>query len=367
MAPHTPQRSRRRGKPASPLDSRLIRIISPLATWWCDDTALARFRTRELGRRAIVLAPRDDEWRTLVPRFDDVVDLAENGLPFQIAAERRHERAPDPTQLRRALDAGATVLFPQAHQVLPRVARLIVALRNALLGPFREESSYLFLVEGRGREGMGLHHDGDVDAFWLQLEGRRTLTIGPRVAPKTPEDLDDARVTRGRGWRTLTLAPGSLAHLPARTPHRVVCHERSLALTLTWRRRRTKEKKSAAPHRKASRAELRTLAAWDVASGRAKPWPPRRESGRLWTQVPAIVASDGARGEITLTTHEGDVRVSSDAQALASRLATMPHVEIDVATPWLVELIALGILGDEDLPLVVVPDDPRALDGWAFA
>ena len=83
---------------------------------------------------------------------------------------------------------------------------------------------------------MGLHHDGEVDAFWLQLAGRRTVTIGPRVPPGTPEDLDDRLAGAGRrnGWRTLDLEPGTLFHLPARTPHAVVCRRRSLAITLTW-------------------------------------------------------------------------------------------------------------------------------------
>jgi hypothetical protein len=29
-------------------------------------------------------------------------------------------------------------------------------------------------------------------------------------------------------------------------------------------------------------------------------------------------------------------------------------------------LVARGILGDEDLPLLVVPRDPNGLDGWHF-
>src|SRR5688572_24447848 len=105
----------------------------------------------------------------------------------------------------------------------------MVALRAALLGPAREECSFLFLVEGRGREGMGLHHDGEVDGVWIQLEGRRTVTLGPPVSRGAPEELDTVPDTRG--WQTLSLSPGSLLYLPARTPHRVVCHERSLALT----------------------------------------------------------------------------------------------------------------------------------------
>src|SRR5206468_429646 len=102
----------------------------------------------------------------------------------------------------------------------PRLARLMVTIRVALIGPSREECSFLFAVEGRGREGIGLHHDGDVNAFWLQLEGRRTVTIGPPVRPRAPLDLPDSfAASGGAGWRTLDLPPGSLFHLPPRTPH----------------------------------------------------------------------------------------------------------------------------------------------------
>src|SRR4030095_2668460 len=114
------------------------------------------------------------------------------------ALERRYDHSSDPRRLPRALAAGESVYFPQAHQVLPRVARLMVALRAAFLGGGREETSFLFLAEGRGREALGLHHDGEVDAFWLQVEGRRLVTIGPAVPPGTPEDLR-ARALRGPG------------------------------------------------------------------------------------------------------------------------------------------------------------------------
>ena len=76
---------------------------------------------------------------------------------------------------------------------------------------------------------LGFHHDGAVHAFWLQLEGRRTVTIGPPVPPRTPLDLPDTVAGRDAArWRTIDLEPGSLFHLPPRTPHRVVCHRRSL-------------------------------------------------------------------------------------------------------------------------------------------
>ena len=270
------------------------------------------------------------------------------GVPFQIALERRYDRSGDPRRLPTALKRGATVYLPQAHQVLPRVARLMVALRETLLGARHEECSFLFLVEGRGREGLGLHHDGEVDAFWLQLEGRRTVTLGPPVAPRTPLDLD-RRLVGGRGWRTLDLPPGSLLYLPPRTPHAVVCHGRSLALSLTWSRRRAR-----APR-----------ATWDVVSGRARPRP-RRDPRWLWTQVPVTVgALDRARQRFRLHTPEGAVWLPARTRQLASRLAGMPAVAGDA--PAAAPLVALGVLAPEDLPLVLVPTAPRALDGWRFA
>src|SRR4030095_11889615 len=127
-------------------------------------------------------------------------------------------------------------------------------------GPGREETSFLFLAEGQGREALGLHHDGEVDAFWLQLEGRRLVTIGPPVPPGTPEDLParalPARVgahPSAHGWWTGPLEPGTLFHLPPRTPHRVIYRGRSLALSLTWKRRA----RGAPPRGPAARAPAR--------------------------------------------------------------------------------------------------------------
>src|SRR5204863_4750338 len=102
---------------------------------------------RALGRRAVLHAPRDGQWRNIAPDFAGAIALVEAGAPFQIALERRYDRRGDPARLPAALRAGATVYLPQVHQVLPRVMRLMVALRAALLGPFREESSFLFLVD----------------------------------------------------------------------------------------------------------------------------------------------------------------------------------------------------------------------------
>jgi hypothetical protein len=332
-----------------------VRLRSPLASWFARPASLASFRRRALGRRAIVLPARNGDWREVAPDFAGALTLVRSGAPFQIALERRYDRSGDPSRLGAALRDGATVYLPQVHQVLPRVTRLMVALRAALLGPFREESSFLFLVEGRGRAGMGLHHDGDVDAFWLQLEGHRRVTLGPPVAPQAPQDLPTPR-ERGKGWRTIDLEPGSLLHLPPRTPHEVVCFGRSLALSLTWQRARRR----AAP---GSRAHAIALTAWDVASGRAHPRP-RAIGRRLWTQVPVVAGP--VRGErFALWTADGVVWLPRSARRLAARLATMPAVDNGASS--VVPLLEHGVLGAENLPLTIVPDAPKALDGWRFA
>jgi hypothetical protein len=325
-----------------------VRLRSPLATWFAGPRALARFRREVLGRRIAVLAPRDAAWRGLAPGFAGAVALARAGAPFQIALERRYDRAGDPRRLTRALTTGATVFLPQAHQLLPRVARLRVALRAALLGARREAASFLFLVEGLGRSGMGLHHDGEVDAFWVQLEGHRTVTLGPPVRRGQPLDLAP-HAARSAGWRTFSVPPGSLLYLPPRTPHDVVCHGRSQALSLTWSRR---------PARAG-------LAAWDVASGRATPRP-RTDRRWLWTQVPVAAGPlDRARGRFRLLTPEGAVWLPARMRPLAARLADMPAVA--GRAPATAALEALGVLAAEDLPRAIFPAAPRALDGWRFA
>jgi hypothetical protein len=326
-------------------------IVSPLASWFPDAAALARLRRRR--RRAPLLRPaRDRAWQALLPPFEDVVRLARSGLPCQIAAERRYDRSGRVARLAPALAEGKTVFLPQIHQVLPRVMRLMVALRVAFMGPGRDECSFLFLVDGRGREGLGLHHDGDVASFWVQLEGRRTVTLGTPAPRGTPQELPIRRA-RDAGFTTHALAPGSLLYLPPRTPHRVVCYERSLALSLTWSVRRPR----------ARRAEA--LAAWDVVSGRV-PEPPAESRTRLWGQVPAV-ASGVADDALVLVLPDGSrARVPRAARRLARDLALMasfPRAALGAARR---ALLVHGIVGPQDLPQVVVPDAPAALDGWRF-
>jgi hypothetical protein len=316
-----------------------------------------------------VFPPRDRAWRAIAPDFAACVRMAGSGLPFQIAAERQVDRSGDPRRLAAALASGQTAYLPQVHQVLPRLMRLMVSLRSAFFRPAsggaREECSFLFIVEGAGRAGMGLHHDGDVDAFWLQLEGQRTVTIGPRVPPGTPEELEDRALRRGReaGWRTFDLEPGTLFHLPARTPHAVVCRRRSLAVTLTWKRPARRAARSARrPH------PLAGLLRWDVVSGFAEPIP-RARPASLWTQVPVLARRVGRKPDLRVWTPDGEgPRLPARAAPWVDRLRLMPCLSRPLArAAGLEPLIDAGILAPHDLPLRIRPDDPAALDGWRFA
>jgi hypothetical protein len=337
-----------------------VQLISPLASWFDDEGALRAFRRRALGRRPLVLVPRNGQWRSIAPRFPEALAMAGSGLPFQIAADRAYDRSADPRRLPRALATGATVFLPQVHQVLPRLMRLMVALRVAFLGPFREECSFLFLVNGRGRPGMGLHHDGSVDAFWLQLDGRRTVTLGPPVAPRTPRDMRGGPAGGDPDWKAFELPPGSLFYLPPRTPHEVICHTRSLALSLTWGRKTRRR----GPRRK----RIHSLTTWDVVSGHVSSMPPRSRD-RLWTQIPVLAGPRRPlRNFFVLTTPDGARRYPATAWPLASRLAPMPSLRrADAGDPATLSLlIDAGVLASRDLPLRIVPDDPAGLDGWHF-
>jgi hypothetical protein len=331
---------------------------APLAIWFESDAALRNFRRRVLGRRPAVLRPRNRSWQSIVPAFDEMLATARSGLAFQIAAARRYDRSGDPRRLARAVRSGATVFMPQIHQVLPRVMRLMAALRGGLLGPFREECSFLFLVEGRGAPGMGLHHDGGLDALWIQIEGRRTVTVGPPVPRRRPQDIRQPPPAGDPRWSTFDLPPGSLFSMPPWTPHEVVCHARSMALSLTW-----------APPRRRERERRESLMRWDVVSGRAVPRP-RRHPDRIWTQVPVLAGPiHRDRRTFRLWTPEGAVNLPAIARPLARRLALMPALRRRDAGPRaaLRLLTDLGILAPHELPIRIAPDDPRALDGWRFA
>lgn len=407
----TARRTAVRTRPATRAGGASPAPVGPLASWFPDSTALERFHRRWLGRSPRVLFPRDRAWAGIVPGFEDALSLPASGVPFQTVLDRRYDRSGDPRRFRRALAAGRTVYFPQAHQVLPRLMRLMVALRVAFLGPFRDECSFLFLAAGRGRDGMGLHHDGDVDSFWLQLEGRRRVTIGPPVPPGQPEDLDPSLMRdRPTRWRTLDLEPGTLFYLPPRTPHRVVYRRRSLAVSLTWRRVDPRDAVAAVLDEfpdmlervatrngaltspsglrrllsttlpRAARVGARTpvarahatgLAEWDVVAGQAVPVP-AEDQERLWAQVPAVAGPlDRRRRQFPLWLPDGEeIVLSAAARPWAASLASLPSWRrpgTGVLPDGLALLVRHGLVAPRDLPLRIIPADPASLDGWRFA
>jgi hypothetical protein len=48
-------------------------------------------------------------------------------------------------------------------------------------------------------------------------------------------------------------------------------------------------------------------------------------------------------------------------------MPSLTRVEAGPLAAAIAELEESGILGPRDLPSLVVPDDPRTLDGWSFA
>jgi mannose-6-phosphate isomerase-like protein (cupin superfamily) len=381
--------------------------LGPLQSWFGSRAGLERFRRRVVGRSPAVLTPLDDAWRSIVPDFDGSLALVRSGLPFHAVRDRDHDRSPDPRKANAMLARGRTLFLVQPHQVLPRLARLVTALRAALLGPFRTPCSFVFLASGAGREGMGLHHDGDVDSFWLQIEGRRTVTIGTAVEPGTPETMSDRSLRHDPGCRTFALEPGSLFHMPPRTPHRVVCFERSLAVSLTWQPPDAREalgawidaadvalergrspvdpkplarllRTAGASLGKASRDPIAAhrllaagLATWDVAPGRPMGVAPRDPS-RLWIVKPAVAGPLDRRSRTRLVLAADGARASlpSGASGLAGDLARMPSLGSDDIADLgsaVAGLVESGIAAFRDLPIRIDPADPAALDGWNFA
>jgi hypothetical protein len=188
------------------------------------------------------------------------------------------------------------------------------------------------------------------------------VTIGPPVAPRTPQEIPGLPPDGDPRWTTLTLEPGTLFYMPPRTPHDVICHTRSLALSLTW------GPATATGRRRSARARAESLTGWDVASGHVTAVPPASRR-RLWTQVPVLAdAARPARGGFKLWTPDGALRCPAAVRPLARHLAVMPTLRRDdiVDSEALALMIDHGILAPRELPLRIVPDDVRALDGWNY-
>lgn len=361
----------------------------------------------------------DQDWRHLIPGYEACVAFTQMGLPFHSVLEGSHDTEPDHERIPEDLKDGRSIVLLQPHEVMPRLARLMVALRATFFGPFFKESSYLFMTEGLGRPGMALHHDGDTHCFWLQLEGRRTVTLGPPAAEGSeiePDSIDPS----GPGWTTLELTPGSLFYMAPRILHRVVCRERSLALSLTLEPLRGSEVLSEWLERvcetnpailadlprvdeaaafgsrlesnlltlvmlarqlpyQGNRFFLESLTEWPVAEGRAvralpgvsEPFPvPPPDSSKLWTHRPAGVWFDEA-GTPRLVAEETTIPISGPLDPpLLDQLRIMSCGERSVwgraDSTLAVRLESEGVLSRHDLPVLIYPDDVDSLEGWDF-
>jgi hypothetical protein len=95
---------------------------------------------------------------------------------------------------------------------------------------------------------------------------------------------------------------------------------------------------------------------------------PRASRDRLWTQVPVVAGPvDRKRGDFPLWLPGGMIRLPASAWPTARRLSRMPTLRRGALPRAAQPLLDLGILGPQDLPLRIVPRNPRALDGWRFA
>jgi hypothetical protein len=369
---------------------------------------------------AHVLAPRDEAWREIVPGYETCVELTRLGLPFHAVREGMHEEEPQHAEIPSYLREGKSIILIQPHELMPRLMRLIVALRAAFFGPFQEESAYLFMTEGRGQPGMALHHDGEAHSVWLQLAGTRTVALGPQVPPGTELEPEPAAFgMAGPGWSTVQLTPGSLFFLQPRVLHKVVCHERSLALSLTWEPTPGDEVMAAwlklaagtssglfagiaaAPDPVALSARIQRachelaegpggwedlgrrlyserLTRWDLVAGKPVQDLPglprdapasRPARGLLWARRPAVLDAD-VGGAATLFTGLESFPVARP-ESVPRELASMPCWKAAAwsgADPQLLEtLLAEGILASTDLPLLIEPEDLDELSGWDFA
>jgi hypothetical protein len=366
-----------------------------------------------------VYEPLDQAWQELLPGYESCVAFTRTGLPFHAVIEGSHDERPRPAQIPAALRAGKSIILLQPHEVMPRLMRLVVALRAAFFGAFFDESSYLFMTEGKGKPGMKPHHDGEAHSFWLQLAGKRTVTVGPQVPPGTrtePEALD----LLGPGWTTLELGPGSLFYLQPRVLHSVVCHERSLALSLTWELLPGDEVlgawlEKAAPTRPELFRELPAaraasdlgkaieeclhgltdalaslgpigpqlyaefLTRWSTVPGTplhslpgaSGPLPPARaDPALLWAQRPALFLA-GRQGRSRLVADQ--VSLSLRRRLDAGHAQELPFMPCWSARDWeeadprlLRRLLSAGLLAGQDLPVLIQPEDIESLSGWQF-
>ena len=354
-----PHVSRRAGPPAHRPSSRRWRRGSPGRRRSPDSAARAWAGRRSCSARATTPGA------TIAPDFATVV---RDGRGWRAVPDRRRA-ALRPLRRSRAGCARRS----RRRDRLPAAGPPGLAAPHASHGRaacqrcwVRCERRVLVPVRGRGAWPPG-------DGTSPRRAGRRVLASArgsahghARPARRARARLQDLAVhgrTPGRGWRTLDLVPGTLFHLPPWTPHDVVCHGRSLALSLTWRDRDARERRARrGPRARAGRVGRRLR----LASTRSR----RSLAARLWTQMPAIAAPRRGGAFDLVDARRRRSRLPAAARRRRThRLAAMPSFAVPprgVAPRALAPCSSTESSSPQDLPLRIVPTDPQALDGWRF-
>ncbi len=117
----------------------------------------------------------------------------------------------DPAQVRRLLDAGATVVLANAELWIPRAIRLAEVIGGDL---GCEVQAHVFLT-GAGHAGLVPHVDGE-DNFVVQLAGTKTWSLWERPGFAARRIDPD---TLGEPTTVVTLTPGDVLYVPVGMVH----------------------------------------------------------------------------------------------------------------------------------------------------
>lgn len=144
----------------------------------------------------------------------------------------------DPTRLSALYADGATVIMPQLHLRLPRLADLCRAMEREFSSRFQTN---IYLTPPGDSQGFKTHFDNH-DVFVLQIAGTKAWKIydTPEALPHRGTDFDPERYTPGDVTQEFELRPGDIAYVPRGVMHDAVSgREASLHITLgvmtrTW-------------------------------------------------------------------------------------------------------------------------------------
>lgn len=133
--------------------------------------------------------------------------------------------------------AGATVVFPQLHFSLPKLAELCAGLEAEFTHPFQTN---VYLTPP-GSQGFGTHYDTH-DVFVVQVAGCKKWDIygTPLELPLHTQSFVPSTVDPGPVTRSIAIEPGDVLYIPrgvmhqARSARESCLHITVGVLTYTW-------------------------------------------------------------------------------------------------------------------------------------